>query len=63
MTLTRSVWNIVVIAFEVPAGMNTPHQFTATRPGTDSVHGGTSGRMGLRSGPVANNLRMVSSFI
>src|SRR6266702_3183812 len=56
-TLTRSVWNFSVIALGVPAGMNTPHQFTATRPGTDSAQGGRSGMIGLRSGPVTQRAR------
>src|SRR5712691_1413334 len=63
MVLTRSAWNLSVMALGVPAGMNTPHQFTATSPGTDSAQGGSSGMMGLRSAPVTHRARALPALM
>src|SRR5204863_7813307 len=63
IALTRSAWNLSVMALGVPAGMNTPHQLTATSPGTDSAQGGSSGMIGLRSGPVTQRARALPALM
>ena len=40
---TVSAFSLSTIAFGLPAGSSTPHQFTATSPGAASWHSGGSG--------------------
>src|SRR5207302_997064 len=54
---TVSPWNRATMARGVPAGMSTPHQFTATRPGAAAWQVGSSGSSANGSAPVMQSAR------
>ncbi len=55
--LTVSPLSFATMARGVPAGISTPHQFTATRPGAAAWHGASSGSSANGSAPVMHSAR------